>query len=684
MESTDKIMDEVIEPEDRLFGADFFSLQPGLFSPPGFGPVPPDYFVGPGDQLYIDVFGEVEFRLERVVDRDGSIILPRGGKVLCAGRTLQQVTQAVRGKLSGSYSGIESSGDGGTTFVDVSLGALRVIRVFVVGEARQPGAVELSSVSTAFTALYAAGGPNNAGSLRDVRVMRGSELIATVDLYGYLLEGRRGTDPILRDGDTVFIPPRGTTVSVVGEVRRPMRYEMLPDEGVRDLVRFAGGFTATAVPDMLHVERIVAPQQRSAEMPDRRHIDLDLREKKIHTLHDGDAVTVYRVADRLENWVEVQGNVKQSGRYQYREGMTAASLVARAGGLWADTLEERAIIERTDPDRKHITLSFNLGAAMSGQEKVVLQAGDKLRVLSIWDIRSRTEVRISGAVREPGTFEWREGITLRDLVLLAGGLEDSADLLRAEVSRVDWDAVESRGNGAAPERSVVVTRVELGADWLSSDRLHELQPYDHVAIRKLPWWETQRVVHLRGEVYYPGDYVLDSSDERLSSVIERAGGLKPNAYVPGACIVRGKDGVGKVALDLKEALKHMGGEQDAVLVAGDEIRIPEQPFTVKVDGAVGFPTSFVYSDGSSIGDYVSRAGGYAENADRGKTHVVYSNGASGQVRRFWRDPGVAPGATIIVPQKVPDHGDGKLETLKEIASIFASVATVWLVIDRTQ
>ncbi len=669
---------------DSVFGAGFFRLEPGVFAPPSFGPVPESYLLGPGDQVCVDVWGEVEFRLERLVGRDGAVILPKGGQVRCAGRTLAQVARSVREKLSGSYSGIDPDGEGGTTYVDVSLGALRAIRVFVVGEAAQPGGYELSSVSTVFTALHAAGGPGRHGSLRDIRLVRGDETVAELDLYDYLLSGERKGDALLREGDTVFVPPRGASVTVEGEVRRPLTYEVKPDEGVRDALRFAGGFTAEAEADHVHLERIVPAPQRRPETPDREFEDLDLRAKTIYPLRDGDRIRVDRIPDRLESWVEVRGNVKTPGRYQYRDGLTVADLVARAGGPWADTLEERAIIDRTEADRSRSAVDFDLRAALDGQAPVALRPMDVLRVFSVWDVRDRHEVAITGAVREPGEFKWRERMTLRDLILKAGGLKESADLLRAEVSRLRRESVESRDTDAPPGRTVEVINVELGEDWLSDGGDFLLEPHDRVAVRDLPWWELPRQVTVRGEVHFPGVYTLERRDERLASVIARAGGLKPTAYAPGTRVVRAKDGIGNVAIDLDEALKRPGREHDAILADGDEILVPPVPHTVKVTGAVGFPTSIIYERGKSLGDYVSRAGGYADMADKWKTHVVYPNGMSRQIRRIWGDPKVLPGSTIVVPTKAPDDGVGKLETMKEIASILASVATVWLVIDRTQ
>lgn len=669
----------------EFFGADFFQGDPDLFGAPAFGPVPADYLLGPGDEITVDVWGEVEFRHERIVERDGSVILPRGGRVDCAGRTLAAVTRAIRQNLSRSYSGIDPEGDGGTTYVEVGLGRLRAIRVYVVGEAARPGAYELTSLATVFTALHAAGGPGPMGSLRDVRLVRGRETVSALDLYDYLLSGVREGDAVLRDGDTVFVPPRELTVSIEGAVRRPLTYELRGGEGVHDLIRFAGGFTAEAETRLVHVERIVPPAERGPDSPDRVQRDLDLRLKMIHLMQDGDAVTVDAVSDRLDNYVEIRGNVKRPGRYEHAPGAGVRDLIRRAGGLWDDTLMERAVLDRTDPDGTFRSLDVPLGAVVRGEaDDPRLQSRDVLRVFSIWDLRDRYQVHVDGEVREPGAVDWRQGLTLRDAVLKVGGLTDAADVLRAEISRLDTDAVTGRDLGAPPERTVKVIRVELGADWLTAAASFQLEPHDRVAVRRLPWWQLQRTVTVRGEVAYPGTYVLDSPDERISGLIARAGGLKDTAYAPGARIVRAQDGIGNVALDLGKALARPGHDHDAILESGDEILVPPIPYVVKVTGAVGFPTSIIWEDGKSLGDYVSRAGGYAEGSDKWKTHVVYPNGMSKQIRRIWNDPEVRPGSTVVVPYETPDEGPGDLATLKEIASIIASVATVWLVIDRTQ
>jgi protein involved in polysaccharide export with SLBB domain len=665
----------------NYFGADFFKGDPSLFNPSSFGPVPGDYLIGSGDQIVVDVWGEVEFRHERLVDRDGSIILPRAGRISCVNSTLDQVTRDIRNKLSKSYSGIDAKGEGGTTFVSVSLGALRAIRVFVVGEVAMPGAYEMTSLSTIFTALHSAGGPGENGSMRDIKLMRGKEKVGSIDLYEYLLTGSRDGDEILRDGDTVFVPGRKISVQINGQVRRPLKYELLPKEGLRKLIEYAGGFTPDAETNIVHVNRILSPNQRSSYSPDRVQRDLDLRQKKIHLINDGDVVTVDSIPDRLENWVEIEGSVKRPGRYELTHTKTVKNLINIAGGLWGDAITEHVTIDRIEADGTYKTVEISLGGDSGA---FPLQGQDILKVFSIWDLQDRYQVSIDGAVREPGSFDFREGMTLRDLVLRAGGLSEDADVLHAEVSRLSVDALSSRDLSSEPAKTVELIDVELGRDWLSDGPDFVIHPRDQVAIRRMPWWQLQRSVIINGEVGYPGTYVLDRPDERLSDLISRAGGLKPNAFAKGARVVRKKDGIGNVALSLDKAIDNPGKDNDIVLAAGDEIIIPPTPHTVKVAGAVSFPTSIVWEKGKSLGDYVSRAGGYIDGADKWKTHVVYPNGMSKQIRHRWFDPGVMPGSVIVVPTQKPDNGDSKLSTLKEIASIFASIATVWLVIDRTQ
>ncbi len=632
----------------------------------------------------VDLWGGVEFRLTRLVDRDGSIILPQIGKVACAGRTLDQVSDEILEKLSSLHSSIDKDGpdgdDDGETFVEISMGTLRGIRVFVIGEVTRPGSYEMSSLSTVLGALYAAGGPATSGSLREVRLVRQGKVVDTLDLYRYLLDGVRQGDHRLREGDTILIPGRGPTVQIDGEVNRPIRFEMKPGETLEQLITYAGGFTAYAAPASIHLKRIVPLDERKPGLPDIVILDVPYDGEAVE-LFNGDQVLVDTIEERVENWVEVVGMVKQPGIYQFKDGMTASDLISLAGGLWPDALTERATIDRTSKDQQFTSFSFDLLKEMTKQNGVVhLQAMDVVQIYSRWEVQDRPNVSITGEVFEPLELEFREGMTLRDLILKAGGMKQSADFLQAEISRVRMDAILSLDTSSRPNQTVDVIQVSLGRDFLMAEESMELLPHDRVAIRKLPWWELQRTVTVTGEVFYPGVFSLERKDETISALIQRAGGIKPDAYLVGARVVRRQEGVGNIAIDLVKALDNPGSQYDLVLQDGDEILIPDRMYTVKVVGEVGFPTSLIFEADKNIDYYVNRAGGYLEQADEDKARVVWPNGMSLPNKGGSQ---VVAGSTIIVPIKPPPEGATKMETMREITGILAGLATIWLVIDAT-
>ena len=678
-----------IDP-NTFFGSGFFHLDAGMFQPPSFGPVPDDYRLGVGDEIIINVWGGVDLQLTRMVDRDGTVILPTVGKISCAGRTVKQVDESIRKRLATTHASIDVDGydgqDDGDTFVEVTMGNLRAIRVFVVGEATRPGSYELNSVSTMLTALYAAGGPSNMGSFRDIRLVRGDKTVARLDLYQYLTGGGRDQDNLLQEGDTVFIPDRGTSVSITGSVRRPMRFEMTDGEGLGDLIRYAGGFLPTAAPDIIHILRVLPLAQRESGQPDHVFLDVSFDAASMTgsdgnpvLLLDGDLVGVDGVEGRLDNWVQITGSVKRPGQYEFKPGMTALDLIEAAGGLWPDALTERAVIDRTSPERKLSMVAFALEDVLSGAaEPVVLQARDVLEIFSRWDIQNRPRVYITGEVNNPVVLDFREGMTLRDLILKAGGLRESANLLQGEVSRLLLDALGNPDTSVRPERTVESIQVPMDGDFLTRDESFPLQAYDRIAIRRLPWWEMQRTVRIRGEVFYPGVFSLERKDETISSVIARAGGLTPDAYLVGARIVRSQDGVGNIALDLMEALTEPGSQYDIVLQAGDQIVIPDRMYTVKVLGEVGFPTSLIHEEGKDINYYVNRAGGYLKQSDKKRARVVWPNGMSLPNKGGHE---VVAGSTIIVPVKPPPEGKSTMETVRDITAIIASLAMVYLVIN---
>jgi protein involved in polysaccharide export with SLBB domain len=685
----------------RPFGYEIFSYSPTTFEPLAAGPVDPDYPIGPGDEVIVTLWGDNEFTHAAIVNREATITVPDIGQVLLNGLTLSQAKRAITDRLAAVYSGIRARR--ATTFVDVTLGKLRTIQVFILGDVVRPGGYTISSVSTVLNALYSAGGPTPRGSMRDVRIIRHNDVYRTVDLYGYILTGSKGADVRLQSGDVVFVPPVGKVVAVLGEVHRSAIYELAAGEQFQALLRLAGGVKSTALLSRALVDRVVPFAQRdSLAGQDRVALDLPLREAladpaRDSELADRDIVRIFRVGDIRTNTVSMDGNgVYHGGIFAWRPGMRASDLVRDAGGLKPDAYLDRALVVRTDEKRVRRSLAFHVGRAVVAgggggvgdpAADLELRPLDEITVQSIWDIRDRHTVAINGSVRKPGSYEHLDGMTVMDLIFRAGGLLESASPVEAEVSRVDSTTIASK-------KGATIFRVPISRDYTFAgggngvegmpDTSFVLEPWDQVFVREIPDWQLQRNVSITGEVMYPGVYSLRSKDERLSSLLARAGGLKTTAYPRAARFTRRKDGAGRLAVDVADVAKR-GRRYDLVLEDGDEVFIPREPKTVKVVGEVGFPASVLYERGRPLGFYVEQAGGYGENADKGRVKVIQPNGRVKGPRTLWFDPSPEAGALVIVPMRGPQE---KKETLKDLATIMTilsgAATTIFLAREATK
>jgi len=668
------------------FGYEIFGYLPATFEPLSAGPVDPDYPIGPGDEVIVQVWGDNQFTHAAIVSREATISVPDIGQVVLNGLTLGQAKRLITDRLGAVYSGIRARRP--TTFVDVTLGKLRTIQVFILGDVVRPGGYTISSVATLLNALYNAGGPTPRGSMRDVRIIRRNQVVQHADLYGYILTGSKAGDVRLQSGDVVFVPPIGKQAAVVGEVHRPAIYELAPGEGLQDLLRLCGGVLTTAVVDHALIDRVVPFASRdSLAGQDRVVVDVPLRTVLANAgtndeIHDRDILQVYRIGDTRKNTVEISGrSVIRPGVYQFRPGMRMVDLVKDAGGLDPDAYLDRAQIFRTNRDGSRTMRSFNVNKALANDEddNIALQEMDSVAVTSVWDIRDRHSVTITGSVRKPGTYEYLDGMTVMDLIFRAGGLKESAYKMRAEVSRVDSTTI-------ATTKAAEVHRVPITGDYAvhSADSTFSLKENDQIFVREIPDWDMQRNVTISGEVEYPGTYSLQKPDERLSSLITRAGGFKTSAYPRAATFTRQKGDAGRLSVDVERAAKGKK-PSDVVLEEGDQIFIPKQPRTVKVAGEVGFPASVLYEGGKSLGYYVEQAGGYTENSDKGRVKVIQPNGKVKSVRSMWWDPSPEPGALVIVPKKGPAKDK---ETLKDIATIMGivsgAVTTIFLAHEATK
>ncbi len=668
------------------FGYEIFSYSPTTFEPLTAGPVDPEYPIGPGDEVIVQVWGDNQYTHAATVTREATVTVPDIGQVVLNGLTLAQAKRLITDRLAAVYSGIRAGRP--TTFVDVTLGKLRSIQVFILGDVVRPGGYTISSVSTVLNALYNAGGPTARGSMRDVRIMRHNVVYRHVDLYGYILAGSKAEDARLQSGDVVFVPPVGKVAAVLGEVHRPAIYELKEGEQFRDLLSLAGGIQSTADLRRAQIDRMI-PFAERAQYPDadRRAIDVRLttvlaEKAQGPDLVDRDIVQVFRVGDVRKNTVSISGTtVVRPGTFQIREGMKVSDLVREAGGFYPDVYLDRAYLVRTHADLTRSIHAFNLGKAVSdmAEDDLALVERDSVAVASIWDIRERHTVTISGSVRNPGTYEHLDGMSVMDLIFRAGGLKESAYPLQAEVSRVDSTTI-------ATVKAAQVFHVPISGNYrlASADTTFRMQKWDQVFVREMPDWDMQRNVTVTGEVVYPGTYSLRAKNERLSSVIVRAGGLKPEAYPRAATFVRKKDGAGRLAVRVDQAVR--GKKRwDLVLEEGDAITIPREPKTVKVVGEVGFPASVLYDGGKPLGWYVEQAGGYTDKADKERVKVIQPGGRVVGPHRLWPDPSPQAGALLIVPVKPPEE---KRDTLKDVATIISiltgAVTTIFLVHEATK
>ncbi|HEY8165444.1 MAG TPA: SLBB domain-containing protein [Gemmatimonadaceae bacterium] len=686
-----------------IFGLSMFRQPTTLFDPNISGPVDASYRLGPGDQLVLVLTGDVNQAYTLSVTRDGFIVVPQAGQIYVNNLTLGELENVLYARLGRVYSGVRR-GAGATTHFSVTPSRIRSNQIFVLGDVVGPGSYRISSLGTALYALYAANGPTESGSLRNVQIRRGGRTVQTFDVYDYLLSGDASRDVRLLNGDVVFVPVRMAHVRVTGEVMRPATYEVRPTETLRDVVRFAGGLRSSASIRRVQIERIQAPNQRGAT-GGRDRVTIDITSETLAAadggniqLLDGDVVRVFKVAERMRNRVLVNGNVWQPGAIGLTPGMTVSQALRLAGGAKPDTYLGQIQVSRLNPDstrtQLHAMLRDTAGSVIGD---FPLREDDEIRVFSASEFRPTRTVAITGAVRNSGQVPYHEGMTVRDLVLLAGGLEQSADLREAEIARLPAD----RRGGATAE----TFRVALDSSYLfergpdgryfgppglpaPSGQTPEvaLRPYDNVLILRQPNWELQRTAVISGEVRFPGAYSLRTKTEKVSDLIQRAGGLTPEAYADGVTFYRAKDKVGRIGIALPEILRHPGSRDNLQLQDGDSIFIPRYNAVVNVAGSVNSPVAVTYVPGKPLEYYVRAAGGATRKGDIKYAYVTQPNGkVEAMTGRFIfkSEPKPRPGSTVFVPQKDPsERRVDYIATIGSIAQVAASFVAIAIALRR--
>ena len=675
-----------------IFGLDLFqNASNTLFDPNLAGPVDQNYRLGPGDRLVLVLTGDVETAYNLQVTREGFVLVPQAGQLYVANLTLGQLETVLAGRLGQIYSGIRS----GRTRFSVSVARLRTNQIFVVGDVARPGSYQVSGTGTALTALYAAGGPTENGTLRRIEIRRGGRTVDVLDVYDYLTRGDASRDVRLQSGDVVFVGPRLARVRALGEVLRPGTYELKPGESLADLLRTAGGLTALASPSRVTIERVLPPAQRVSGGRDRVVLDASADVGGAVPrlpLVNGDVVRVGRIAARVANRVTVRGNVVAPGAIGFRPGLLLSDALRAAGGLRPDTYLGRVLVTRLDPrDSSRVQLRAIL-RTLNGDvvNDLPLREDDEVDVFSVSTFRPDRTVSVGGAVRSAGRYAYRAGMTMRDLTLLAGGLTEGALLTEAEIARLP----ASRAGGVTAS----TIRVRLDSTYLFDRETGRpyarvpgvptaasgapdvlLEPYDNVLILRQPDFELQRTVFLGGEVRYPGRYALRRKTERLSDLLARAGGLTTEGYADGVLFYRGRDSTGRVGIDLPGVLRNARARDNFVLRDGDSVVVPSYNPVVRVVGAVNAPSAVAFAPGQNLDDYVRAAGGPAPNADLTRAYVRQPNGKVESVRRrrFLPDyvPAVRAGATVVVPT-----GGGAANTLAVVIGLVGQLSGLVLTI----
>jgi protein involved in polysaccharide export with SLBB domain len=683
-----------------IFGLDVFKSPTSQFNANVAGPVDANYRLGPGDRLVLILTGDVESSYQLDVTREGFVVVPQVGQVYVANLTLGQLEQLMASRLGRVYSGVRGTSGGSTRF-SISVARLRANQVYVVGDVQKPNSYTVSSTGTALTALYAAGGPSINGSLRRIEIRRGGRLVDTLDVYDYLTRGDASHDARLETGDIVFVPVHAARVRIVGEIVRPATYELKTNETLNDLITYAGGFQAAASAQRVVIDRIVPAAERAALGHDRVTIEVASAQLLSATgpmvpLRNGDVVRVFPISARVRNRITVLGNVYQPGPEGLTPGMRLSDALRQAGGVQPDTYLGEVLITRTLSDSTHLQLRAAL-ADTAGHviDDVLLKEDDRIQVFSVSAFRPQRYVAIGGAVRTSGRFPYRAGMTLRDLVLLAGGVLESAYLREAEIARLP----ESRDGG----RTATTIRVPLDSTYLferkpdgeyvgppglafpaSGSPDVVLKPYDNVLILRQPNWELQRTVIIQGEVRYPGSYALKTKSERLSDLIARAGGLTDEAYPDGIVFSRSQGGIGRVGVELSSAMRRYESSDNLILRDGDNITVPAYNSVVTIRGAVNQPSTVAYVRGRGIDYYISAAGGPSRLADEGRAYVVQPSGKLESVRnRFLlpsTNPQPRPGSVVTVPERDPNDKKDYVAIAGAVASILASTVAIIIAI----
>lgn len=681
-----ELLDEKSKMKKRVFGRDIFNNKELSFEPNMNIATPQRYVLGPGDNVIIDVYGASQKTFNVVVSPDGEVTIEDFGPIKVSGLTVEQANAKVRSLLGARYSSSKTK---------LTVGQTKTMMVNVMGEVKVPGTYTLSAFATVFHALYMAGGINDLGTLRNIKVYRQNRLVTVVDIYDYILNGKLTGNIRLMDNDVIVVGPYDCLVTISGKVKRPMIYEMKKSESVGSIIKYAGGFTGDAYTKAVRLLRKTG----------REYSVFNIGEFDINSFHlaDGDSIGVDSIINRYENMVEIKGAIFRPGMYNIGKDINSVrTLIEHAEGLTEEAFTNRAIIHRMKSDRTLEVIAVDVKGIMDGSvADVPLKKNDVLFIPTKSEMQTKRTITIHGEVNYPGMYVYADHETLEDFILQAGGLKDKASIIKVDVARRILNPKAITNDSVIAKTYTFALKEGFVIDGTPG---FELQPFDEVYVRKSPGYSHQQNIQVEGNVMFAGTYTLSSKNERLSDIIKKAGGVTDLAYVPGARLERRitpderlrmqtvikmaqmqsgkKDSLDMkkldlgdtyyVGIELDKALKEPGGDADLVLREFDRIIVPEYNGTVKISGDVMYPNTVAYEKGRNAGWYINQAGGWGNRAKKSHTYIVYMNGT---VAKVGHNAKVRPGCEIIVPSK-PESSGKSLTQWLSIGTSVASIATM--------
>lgn len=681
-----ELLDEKSKMKKRVFGRDIFNNKELSFEPNMNIATPQRYVLGPGDNVIIDVYGASQKTFNVVVSPDGEVTIEDFGPIKVSGLTVEQANAKVRSLLGARYSSSKTK---------LTVGQTKTMMVNVMGEVKVPGTYTLSAFATVFHALYMAGGINDLGTLRNIKVYRQNRLVTVVDIYDYILNGKLTGNIRLMDNDVIVVGPYDCLVTISGKVKRPMIYEMKKSESVGSIIKYAGGFTGDAYTKAVRLLRKTG----------REYSVFNIGEFDINSFHlaDGDSIGVDSIINRYENMVEIKGAIFRPGMYNIGKDINSVrTLIEHAEGLTEEAFTNRAIIHRMKSDRTLEVIAVDVKGVMDGSvADVPLKKNDVLFIPTKSEMQTKRTITIHGEVNYPGMYVYADHETLEDFILQAGGLKDKASIIKVDVARRILNPKAITNDSVIAKTYTFALKEGFVIDGTPG---FELQPFDEVYVRKSPGYSHQQNIQVEGNVMFAGTYTLSSKNERLSDIIKKAGGVTDLAYVPGARLERRitpderlrmqtvikmaqmqsgkKDSLDMkkldlgdtyyVGIELDKALKEPGGDADLVLREFDRIIVPEYNGTVKISGDVMYPNTVAYEKGRNAGWYINQAGGWGNRAKKSHTYIVYMNGT---VAKVGHNAKVRPGCEIIVPSK-PESSGKSLTQWLSIGTSVASIATM--------